>query len=232
MKTLPTLGRPRRAFTLIELITVIAIIAILMGLLFAVLGPIRNTARKAKARTVGQATEHACKLYVQDYGRFPSIPSALVGGTADSNASYSYGDTGSGKCRVSNRELFDVLRAISRGANESHALNKRRQIYFEQPNAIDPRSPREGFVDGKQFPAEMQGQLLDPWGKEYCIVLDGDGDGLLEMNAFFQDMTEPLRRATAVFSMAADSEIGGSGYRGRLRKEGSNEAPDDVVSWE
>lgn len=159
MKTLPAPCRPRRAFTLIELITVIAIISILMGLLFTVIGPVRTTARKAKARTVGSAIEAASKQYAQDYGRFPAVPGALVGGASDGNSFYSYGDTGAGKCRTNNGELFDVLRAISRGANESHALNKRRQIYFEDGKATDPKNPRDGFVEGKAFPADAQGQL-------------------------------------------------------------------------
>ena len=226
------------AFTLIELITVIAIIAILMSLLFPVIGIGRHSVRAAKARTVAKGIVHSCKSYANDYGKYPAIAAALTsganstGGGAADQAYYSYGDTDIAKCKVSNEQLFDVLRAIDRGPNADHALNRRKQSYFEEPKAVSGKPPRDGFADGKDFPEDIRGQLLDPWGKQYCIVLDADGDGLLMLNAFFQDQTEITRNPAVAFSMGANHVIGGKGYPGRLHKEGSTEAPDDIVSWE
>jgi prepilin-type N-terminal cleavage/methylation domain-containing protein len=238
MKTRPATLSPARAFTLIELITVIAIIAILMSLLFPVIAGVREAARRNKARTVVKAVVNACKSYSTDYGKYPPIRAALAtasnGGTSESEeaAYYSYGDTQVAKCKVTNNQLFDVLRGIDREPNDGHNLNRRKQSYFEQDKVTDLKNPRDGFTDGKAFPPELQGQLLDPWGKQYCIILDADGDGQLKLDAFFQDLTEPIRDSAAAFSMAKNHDLGGKGYQGRFRQERSNEAPDDVASWE
>lgn len=236
MKTHPPTLRPNVAFTLIELITVIAIIAILMSLLFPVLTMVREHTRRSKANTVIKSIVHSCKSYANDYGKYPPIPGALADGANSNNGEstsyYSYGETQPGKCKMSNNHLFDVLRAIARNANTGDQLNKRRQSYFEQNKAFDATNPREGFADGNEFTSELQGQLLDPWGRQYCIVLASDTDQFLKLTAFFQDLREPIRNSAAVFSMARNGEIGGQGYQGRLRKEHSKEASEDIVSWE
>ena len=236
MKSRPPTLRPIVAFTLIELITVIAIIAILMSLLFPVLAMVRENTRRSKAHTVIKSIVHSCKSYASDYGKYPPIPGAVAdganSGNGETNSYYSYGDTESGKCKMTNNHLFDVLRAIARNENADNQLNKRRQSYFEQEKAFDATNPREGFADGNEFTGELQGQLLDPWGKQYCIVLAADNDQFLKLSAFFQDLREPIRNSAAVFSMAKNNEIGGKGYQGRLRKEHSKETPEDIVSWE
>jgi prepilin-type N-terminal cleavage/methylation domain-containing protein len=237
MKLHPESPSPRRGFTLIELITVMAIIAILMSILIPCAAMVRETARRAKATTFTKAIVSSCKNYATDYGKYPPIPSALAqagaGGASDDGGSYySYGDTEMAKCKVANSQLFDVLRGIDRAPNKGHALNRRKQSYFEEAKATDPRSPRDGFVDGQEFPSEFQGQLLDPWGKQYCIILDADGDGLLKLTDFFKDLFEPVRTPAAAFAMAKNGAIGGKDYPGRLRKDPrSSDAPDDLISW-
>src|SRR5688572_31182366 len=110
MKPRVLLFRPPSAFTLIELITVIAIIAILMSLLFPVLAAAREHTRRGKAKTVAKVIVNACKNYANDYGKYPPIPDALVdggdGGTGDGTSYYSYGDTQNAKCKVANNQLF------------------------------------------------------------------------------------------------------------------------------
>jgi len=235
MKTRPPTLSPSPAFTLIELITVIAVITILMSLLYPVLMMARETARRSKASMATKQIVTSCKNYANDYGKYPPIPAALVDGSDSGRGEssyYSYGDTQTGKCKVDNSQLFDVLRGIARGPNAADELNKRKQSYFEDNKATDANNPREGFADGKDFASELQGQLFDPWGKQYCIVLDADGDNMLKLDGFFQDATDPIRSSAAVFSMAKNNEIGGKGYQGRLRKERSKEAPEDIISWE
>jgi prepilin-type N-terminal cleavage/methylation domain-containing protein len=241
MKTRPATLRPQFAFTLIELITVIAIIAILMALLFPAMSGARDSARRSKASSVVRAIVNATKNYANDYGKYPPIKDALVdassgggagAGETEKNSYYSYGDTEIAKCKVKNDQLFDVLRAIDREPNDDHKLNRRQQKYFEEGKANDVKNPREGFADGKEFPEDLQGQLLDPWGKQYCIILDADGDEVLKLDEFFQDQTDAIRFSAAAFSMAKNNDLGGKGYQGRLRKERSNEAPEDIVSWQ
>jgi prepilin-type N-terminal cleavage/methylation domain-containing protein len=235
MNTRPATIRPQFAFTLIELITVIAIIAILMGLLFPAMSGAREGARRGKAGTVVRNIVNACKGYSSDYGKYPPVPAALDGGGgggANSDSTLSFGDQQEGLCKVSNNELFDVLRAIGRGANEEHVLNKRQQKYFEESKATDPKNPRDGFCDGKEFDTELQGRLMDPWGGQYCVVLDADGDEVIKMSSFYSDLTDDLRFSAVAFALAKDGKRGGKGYEGKFKKDKSNEAPDDIVSWQ
>jgi prepilin-type N-terminal cleavage/methylation domain-containing protein len=239
-------NRWQHAFTLIELITVIAIIAILMGLLFPALSSAKENARRTKAGTAVRNIVNSCKQYVTDYGKFPPVKAAEDGDAGgggggssgdepEANEYYSFGDIEKGKCKVNNNELFDVLRAIARGENENHKLNKRQSRYFEDQKATDPKNPREGFLDGPEFPKEKLGQLVDPWGTQYCVILDKDGDEQVNLGAIFEDLAAPtntIRFSALSFALAKDGKLGGKGYEGRLRKERSSEAPDDIVSWQ
>ena len=233
MKTHPATLRTQFAFTLIELITVIAIIAILMALLFPARSGAREGARRGKAGTVVRNIVNSCKSYATDYGKYPPVEEAKDGGGgAGGESTLSFGDTKEGACKADNNELFDVLRAISRGANAEHALNKRQQKYFEESKATDPKNPRDGFCDGKEFDAELQGRLMDPWGTQYCVVLDADGDETIKMSSIYTDQTDPIRYSAVAYALAKDGKRGGKGYEGKLRKEKSNEPPDDIVSWQ
>ena len=218
---------PRAAFTLIELLTVIAIIAILMGLLMAALGGAKDQARRADAAATVRNIVNSCKSYYNDYGKYPPV-SNTPGNL------YSFGDSAKGTFANKNSDLFDVLRAISRGKNVSHALNKRQQKYFESPKAKDPKNPRSGFIDGSEFTTGTQGALMDPWGTQYCILLDATGNDEIaqtDIQTYYQDM-DILRFSAVAFCLGKDGERGGKGYIGKYRKTGSSEAPDDIVSWQ
>lgn len=224
--------RSQQAFTLIELITVIAIISILMALLFPAIASTRESARRSKAGTVVKDIVNACKNYVVDYGKQP-ITSAAKNNDIK-NSYVSYGDIPAGLCKVSNNQLFDILRSIAKGENANNALNPRQQKYFDQPKFTDSKNPRDGFTDGTDFQDKEKGRLMDPWGNEYCIIIDTDGNDEIDMIEFYSDLTgtdNSLRVPAASFSMAKDGKRGGKGYEGRFRKTSSNLPPDDVVSW-
>jgi prepilin-type N-terminal cleavage/methylation domain-containing protein len=221
--------RPQQAFTLIELITVIAIISILMALLFPAIAAVKESSRRTKASTVVKDIVNSCKNYAIEYGKNPPVAAAAVAAGSYS----SFGDITNGKCKVDNNALFDILRAIPKGENALHVLNPRQQKYFEQPKATDTKFPRDGFMDGTDFAAKA-GQLLDPWGTEYCVVLETDNDDLIDMKDFYSDLTgnDSIRVSAAAFSMAKDGKRGGKGYEGLFRKTSSPQAPDDIVSWQ
>ena len=220
------------AFTLIELLTVIAIIAILMGLLFPVLSSAKNSARRQAAAVGIRNIVAACKSYQTDYGKFPPVAAALVNVGTDNY--YAYGDKDDGGCAVTNDQLFDILRSLDHGPNPKFLLNKRQVRYFEMGKAKEPKTPRDGFTDfgDNEGFTGTKGQLLDPWGKQYCIVLDADDDGAIDMHQFFTDLTAPLRQSAAAFSMGIDGKRGAKEYRNQFRKAGSTDAPDDIVSWQ
>lgn len=237
--------RPQLAFTLIELLTVIAIIAVLMGLLFPALQGARDNARRAESGTMVRNIVNSAKAYATDYGKYPPIEDALEteassgGGSGSTPGSYySYGDIerSKEKAKMNSNELFDVLRGIARGKNANHAMNPRQQKYFEGKKASDIEigKTRGGFADGQEF-AERQGRLYDPWGSEFFIVLDADGDDEISLGKFWTDMESAnakVRFSAVSFSLGKDIKFGGKGYE-TLRKAGAlNEAPDDIVSWQ
>ena len=62
---------PARAFTLIELLAVVAIIALLMGILIPSVNLARTQAKKAKASAMISALSKACEAFNSDVGRYP-----------------------------------------------------------------------------------------------------------------------------------------------------------------
>lgn len=239
--------RPQHAFTLVELLTVIVIIAILMGLLFpAITGAIDN-ARRAEAGTVIRSIVNASKAYANDYGKYPPIDKALVDVTSGNSTEsyYAYGDkdASTGKVKVNTNEIFDVLRAIARtsGENKDHVLNRRQQKYYsdaKKAKDVAVGKTRGGFADGKEF-GDREGRLYDPWGTEYFVVLDADGNDEIDMGKFWDDLksdstgSNRVRFGATAFSLAKDRKFGGKGYEGKFKKPGAvNEPPDDIVSWQ
>jgi len=70
------------AFTLIEMLVVIAIIAVLVGLLLPAIGKARQFAKRTRARTELRQIEIAWKSYYNDYREFPSSGINEMSGTA------------------------------------------------------------------------------------------------------------------------------------------------------
>jgi prepilin-type N-terminal cleavage/methylation domain-containing protein len=66
----------QRAFTLIELLTVIAIIGILAGILIPTVSGVRNTAKKAETKVRFSQWAAAMEQYRQEYGYYPAVTSS------------------------------------------------------------------------------------------------------------------------------------------------------------
>lgn len=68
--------RPTAAFTLMELLIVIAILGILMGLLFPAVNGALDSARKAQAKNDVVQIANAVIMYETEYGTFPTNSSS------------------------------------------------------------------------------------------------------------------------------------------------------------
>jgi prepilin-type N-terminal cleavage/methylation domain-containing protein len=75
----PTASQPRNAFTLIELLIVIAIIGILMSLLFPAVNSALDAARKAQAKNDVVQIATAITAYETEYGRLPTNSTTVSG---------------------------------------------------------------------------------------------------------------------------------------------------------
>ena len=62
---------PRAAFTLVELLAVMAVIALLVGILYPTLRSIRDGAKKSQAKSDVQKLETAFQQYYNEYGKWP-----------------------------------------------------------------------------------------------------------------------------------------------------------------
>ena len=72
----------RNGFTLIEILVVIAIIAVLAGILLAALSGVQQAAKKTKTTTLMQSFARACDEFALDHGRYPGLlPDSVIDGT-------------------------------------------------------------------------------------------------------------------------------------------------------
>ncbi len=221
MKTMPL---PPRAFTLIELLVVISVIAILMALLFPALNSVREQMRREQAHNDVLSIVNAVKNYQTEYGKLPRVTPASANAP---DGDVLVGDADA-KAAIDNSALMDTLRAIARGLNERHALNPRQIIFLEGKIARAARAPRAGFADNAE--SEKRGCFYDPWGKQYCVVMDTDYGNSIDVAAQYSDFSgESAPRVTVgAFAMGKDGTLGTKGD-GKFRK--GDAISDDVLSW-
>ncbi|MCE9608987.1 MAG: type II secretion system protein [Chthoniobacter sp.] len=209
-KTSPSVRHP--AFTLVELLTVIAIIAILMALLFPLFIIIMDRVRKAEATAACTDTVTAVRAFHTDYGKYPSALATAPATLAD----VIVGDTVGGAA-AGNENLFNTLRAISTGTNTGHVLNPRKVTYIEGRNAKSSTAPKSGFASS--------GAYYDPWGAQYCVALDADADNQLTTLPYadFNGAIKGPRFGIGAYSLGKD---------GKLGKDGSFKDSDDIITWQ
>jgi prepilin-type N-terminal cleavage/methylation domain-containing protein len=215
-----------KAFTLIELLTVIAIIGVLMSLLFPAVGAAQTTARKAQAQNDIVQLVTATKAYYTEYGHYPLGPTqvALAWNTVfgDPDGIYSSAD------------LCNVLRAIPDNKNNpNNLLNPKQIVFLEGNTAKNSEHPKSGFAPkDAQGPAGKikQGAFVDPWGAEYVLFIDGSYRNDVSSNGgleWFYWGTSPalsVHKDIAGVSLGPDSAWGKKG-------NGNLTGSDDVATW-
>jgi len=148
MKT-PT--RPgRSAFTLIEMMTVIAIIMLLAGIVVSGLSYVKEKQRRDTAKVQIALLSKAIEEYKMDMGTYPGTPDTAADGDVSEQLyqalfkdGYDYASTGN-----------------------PAGWTKATTIYLPE---LDPRSSKQGWVTpsaaGATPPANLK--ILDPWKKNY-----------------------------------------------------------------
>lgn len=149
----------RVGFTLIELMVVIAIIAILVALTTPMVGRAFQSANRARASTEARSIQNAVMNYLNEYGRFPH--------DNDLGDDLRYGSIpGAGR---NNRDLMLVLFAIADAAvNHDHVNNPRQIVFLEAPE--ESLNEETGF------------NYHDPWDQQYEIIVDTSFDNNLTMS--------------------------------------------------
>jgi prepilin-type N-terminal cleavage/methylation domain-containing protein len=228
------------AFTLIELLTVIAIIAVLMSILIPVAITVREQGRRADAKNTCLQIVTAVKQYYQEYGKFPPVVDDEVRDRINPKAEKDIivGDDAM-SAPVPNNALFHTLRAIAKAPNTDHQYNRRRISFFQSKMVTTVSQPRNGFYDrgpdGRIPPPNQDGALYDPWGHQYGVIMDANHDDRIDLVGFYTDFagTDPdsglaPRESVGAFSMGKDESLGKR--NNRTYKTGP-EISDDIVSW-
>lgn len=232
MKNSPSTSfQTAHAFTLIELLVVISIIAILAGLSFPAFTAVQNAAKKTQAKTDETQIVAAIKAYYAEYGKYPLASIKQGYDTLYGNYPSAFYD---------NSEVMDVLRATATTAaspNASDALNPRKVVFFESPFTKTTTNPRSGILSADAADPRggnmKAGGIVDPWGCEYMISIDGNYDSMTADYSKYSDLTYVKDQGgndcvpTGVFveSWGKDQKQGTQGNN-------NYKSSDDVISWQ
>jgi prepilin-type N-terminal cleavage/methylation domain-containing protein len=142
-------GKGYNAFTLIELIVVIAVIVILVGLVLSTVGYVQKKAARSRAETEIAAMSVACESYKADNGVYPN--------NSDTNTLNARGDLDPSAVVYSNASLFlyKQLAGVTSGSRSETPSGK---TYFTfKPNMLLPAPPSNANITA----------IRDPFGNSY-----------------------------------------------------------------
>ena len=165
------------AFTLIELLIVIVIIAILASVAFPVTALVMEQARRSEANNEVTQLKAAIGSYELEYSKLP----------------FASGTGGEGDLIMDTFQ--DNIISVLAGYNVD-GLNPRKKAFYQGKRAKDAKRSKK--PRGGVFGTDEQLQLADPWGREYHIVIDSNYDNILEDLPGAED--EEVRASVAVWS--------------------------------
>jgi prepilin-type N-terminal cleavage/methylation domain-containing protein len=177
------------AFTLIEILVVMTLIAILIGIGVPAFTSVMEQARKTQAKNEEQQIVAAVNAFYTEYGKYPLV-------TADTTINKT--------STPSNSDLFFTLRAVSGGANAANAVNTRAIVFIQPPASKDQTNPRSGIKT-----STTDSTWYDPWGKPYNVMIDGNYDNTLANPYADNPGGATLYFGVIVWSFGKSGQLGG-----------------------
>lgn len=203
-----TARRSHRAFTLIEMLVVIGIIAILASILVPVLATAKKSSKITASRTDMKNIESAVSSYQATYTLAP-VPKPNPYNPPDAT-DFSFTQT--------NSDIVAILMDQDRLANTAHARNPQKQSFLNA--TVKPGTSSQG-VSSDDY------NFRDPWGKPYVIAFDLDYDNKVDVpNDPVFGANYPYRnipRGVIVWSFGPDGKAGPGN---------AGENKDNIKSWE
>jgi len=187
---------------LIELLIVIAIVAILASMIFAGSTFALQKARKVEAQNLATGIAQGVEQFEVEYNRMP-IPGSSRGQDW-------YGDT--------SEEFCIILTGKETGGK---IINKKKIDYLD---GMKQANDGAGGIDRTQ---EDQPVVFDPWGNFFVVHIDGNYDKKLKNpEAAEEEGSDELKGVrVAVLSKGEDSVAGGS------NEDGEDATQDNARSW-
>jgi prepilin-type N-terminal cleavage/methylation domain-containing protein len=200
------ISRNACGFTLMELFTVMGVVAIIFGIAYPVFISIMERARKTQAKNDLTQIVTAVNAYYTEYGKYPLVAAA---------------DTTYGPVATPNADLLYTLRAVPLGANLADATNPRK-IVFIQPHDSKVSNPARAGIDS------ATGAWYDPWGLPYRVAIDGTYDNQIAnpYTASTGAGTSPLNIGVISWSAGKDGKAPDNGGTQTFSDS------DDVISWQ
>ncbi|GHC00114.1 type II secretion system protein [Cerasicoccus arenae] len=150
-------------FTLVELLTVIAIIGILAGILIPVVGGAKKSALKAQSRAQFNGWATALEAYKAEYGYYPELGSLNSDGGPITVDSYT----------------DEFIKALSGRDKDGARLTGNDRSTYNRKNI--------GFYSfgEAEFKVDDPDLLVDAFDNpEIYIMVDHDGDGMIDSGSF------------------------------------------------
>lgn len=180
------------AFTLIELLMVIAIIGILAGILIPAVGAVRKQANIVASKTQLANYVTAITMFKGEYGYFPFLDAQIDGGKKVNDLEDDFVETLSGRDKDG--------KAVAKGGN-------RRSIGFHS------------FSETEYLPIDEGGDPENPiivdrfYNSNIFIVIDSDGDNIVKARDGKEVRTPVTAYVNAIPNTSEDLAAGAPAYQ-------------------
>ncbi|MBO5725069.1 MAG: type II secretion system protein [Lentisphaeria bacterium] len=211
----------KRFFTLVELLTVIAIIAVLAGLAIPVVGIAKQKAKQTQARVDINSIEMALTEYEKDRGTFRALPNYNSIAALNSDDKMLVNPFNS---RASNRYYDAIMEVLTftpvNGANVTGSTN----LIEGSSSLLSFNTKRKQYLKpAKTFVADLQNDpnstpaeylILDPWGRRYNIAFDNNFNGYIDNAGGFAQLPTNTRinAKVMIFSYGSEKEDRAKNY--------------------